>query len=76
LPDRVEIRIADHHIGRTGNDGAESVPLRLARDLARAMGHRLRCEHAPDGSRTAIITVPAAATESGAPAASHMVTGP
>jgi two-component system, OmpR family, sensor histidine kinase KdpD len=76
LPDRVEIHIADHHIGQPGSDGAESVPLRLARDLARAMGHRLRCEQAPDGSRTVIITVPAAATESRAPAASHMVTSP
>jgi len=60
-PDRVEIRIADHHTGPPGNEGTESVPLRLARDLARAMGHSLRCEQAPDGGRTVIITVPAAA---------------
>jgi len=67
LPDGVEIRIADHDTGRPGNE-AESVPLRLSRDLARAMGHSLRCEQAPDGGRTVIITVPAAATEGRAPA--------
>jgi hypothetical protein len=66
LPDRVEIHIADHRIGQPRNDGAETVPLRLARDLARAMGHSLRCEQAPDGSRTVTITVPVAATESSA----------
>ena len=67
LPDGVEIRIADHDTGRPGNE-AESVPLRLSRDLARAMDHSLRCEQAPDGGRTVIITVPAAATEGRAPA--------
>jgi two-component system, OmpR family, sensor histidine kinase KdpD len=55
LAGRVEIRIADQ------SEGPESLALRLARDLAEAMGDTLGCERAPSGGRTVVVTLPAAA---------------
>ena len=63
---RVEIRITDH--GPDERGGPPSVPLRLAADLAEAMGVALRFEVTPAGGRTVVIILPAAARPpSGAP---------
>jgi two-component system, OmpR family, sensor histidine kinase KdpD len=59
LTDRVEIRITDH--GPDPGEDPGSLALRLARDLADAMGDTLRCERADGGGRTVIVTLPAAA---------------
>jgi two-component system, OmpR family, sensor histidine kinase KdpD len=56
---RVEVRITD--CGPEEHGAPPSVPLRLAADLAGAMGVVLRCEAAPSGGRTVIIILPAAA---------------
>jgi hypothetical protein len=64
--DQVEIRITDQ--GPDERDGSASLALRLATDLAEAMGITLRRERAPSGGRTVIIILPAAARlPSGAP---------
>lgn len=56
---QVELRITDHGPGQ--QDGQASLALRLARDLADAMGDTVRCEHVPGDGRTVTITLPAAA---------------
>jgi two-component system, OmpR family, sensor histidine kinase KdpD len=53
----VEIRITD----RGPDPGQPSLAFRLARDLAEAMGARLRTEPVPGGGRTVVISLPAAA---------------
>jgi two-component system sensor histidine kinase KdpD len=58
LGHQVEIRLCDQG---PDQDGAGSLALRLARDLAEAMGDTLRCEPTPGGGRTVILTLPAAA---------------
>jgi two-component system, OmpR family, sensor histidine kinase KdpD len=55
---RVEIRIADQGPDEGGRPA--SLALRLAGDLAEAMGDVLRYERSPSGSRTVILTLPAA----------------
>jgi len=69
LAGQVEIRIADRGEG----DGQASLALRLARDLAEAMGDTLRCEGTPSGGRTVIVTLPAAAPSASAARAPVMV---
>ncbi len=64
LTDQVEIRICDQ--GPDSGDGTASLALRLARDLAEAMGDTLRCERTP-GGRTVIVTLPASARRPAAP---------
>ena len=56
---RVEVRITDQ--GPDERGGPASLALRLATDLAEAMGITLRCERTPSGGRTVIIILPAAA---------------
>ncbi len=56
---RIEVRITDQ--GPDERGGPPSLALRLATDLAEALGVTLRCERAPSGGRTVIITLPAAA---------------
>jgi two-component system, OmpR family, sensor histidine kinase KdpD len=58
LASRVEISIADE--GPAQNGGPASLALRLAGDLAEAMGDTLRSERTPSGGRSVILTVPAA----------------
>jgi two-component system, OmpR family, sensor histidine kinase KdpD len=58
LASRVEISIADE--GPAPNGGPASLALRLAGDLAEAMGDTLRSERTPSGGRSVILTVPAA----------------
>ncbi len=66
LDGQVEIRICDH--GPDQDDSTASLALRLARDMAEAMGDTLRCERTPGGGRTVIVTLPACARRSpGAP---------
>ncbi len=55
----VEVRITDQ--GPDERDGSVSLALRLATDLAEAMGIKLRCERTPSGGRTVIMILPAAA---------------
>ena len=55
----VEVCIADQ--GPDERGGPASLALRLATDLAEAMGITLRCERTPSGGRTVVITLPAAA---------------
>jgi two-component system, OmpR family, sensor histidine kinase KdpD len=55
----VEVRITDQGPGEP--DGPASLALRLATDLAEAMGITLRCERAVSGGRTVIIILPATA---------------
>jgi len=55
----VEVRITDQ--GPDERGGPPSLALRLAADLAEAMGVRFRCEHVPSGGRAVILTLPAAA---------------
>jgi two-component system, OmpR family, sensor histidine kinase KdpD len=63
----VEVRVTDQ--GADEHAGKASLPLRLATDLAEAMGVTLRCERTPSGGRTVIIILPAAARlPSGTPA--------
>jgi two-component system, OmpR family, sensor histidine kinase KdpD len=62
----VEVRITDH--GPDERGGPPSLALRLAADLAEAMGVTLRRECAPSGGRTVILALPAASRPSGAPA--------
>jgi two-component system, OmpR family, sensor histidine kinase KdpD len=63
----VEVRLTD--AGPDERGGPASLALRLAADLAEAMGVTLRCERAPSGGRTVILVLPAAARPpSGAPA--------
>jgi len=69
LAGRVELRIADQGEG----NGPESLALRLARDLAEAMGDTLRCERTASGGRTVIVTLPAAAPSASAARAPVMV---
>ena len=56
---QVEVCIADQ--GPDERGGSASLALRLATDLAEAMGITLRCERTPSGGRTVIIILPAAA---------------
>ena len=56
---QIELRITDH--GPDQQDGDASLALRLARDLADAMGDTLHCEHVPGIGRIVTITLPAAA---------------
>jgi two-component system sensor histidine kinase KdpD len=58
LAGRVEISIADQ--GPDENGGPASLALRLAGDLAEAMGDTLKSERTPSGGRTVILTLPAA----------------
>jgi two-component system, OmpR family, sensor histidine kinase KdpD len=58
----VEIRIADQGPGESGRPA--SLALRLADDLAEAMGDILRYERTPSGGRTVILTLPAARSSS------------
>jgi two-component system, OmpR family, sensor histidine kinase KdpD len=62
LASRVEVRIADQ--GPDEHAGPASLALRLAGDLAEAMGGTLTCERAPSGGRSVILTVPAARSAS------------
>ncbi|HTX27156.1 MAG TPA: universal stress protein [Streptosporangiaceae bacterium] len=63
----VEVRLTD--AGPDEHGGPASLALRLAADLAEAMGVTLRCERAPAGGRTVILVLPAAASvPAGAPA--------
>ena len=55
----VEVRITDQ--GPDERGGPPSLALRLAADLAEAMGVTLRRERTPSGSRTVILILPAAA---------------
>jgi two-component system, OmpR family, sensor histidine kinase KdpD len=55
----VEVRITDRGLDERG--GPDSLALRLATDLAEAMGITLRCERTPAGGRAVIVIVPAAA---------------
>jgi two-component system, OmpR family, sensor histidine kinase KdpD len=55
----VEVCITDQ--GPDERGGPASLALRLATDLAEAMGITLRCERTPSGGRTVVITLPAAA---------------
>ncbi len=64
LDRQVEIRIRDQ--GPDQDDGMASLALRLARDLAEAMGDTLRCERTPGGGSTVIVTLPASARRSAA----------
>ncbi len=61
LARQVEIRIADPGGAPQPDDTTASLALRLARDLTEAMGDTLRFMESPDGGRTVIITLPAAA---------------
>jgi two-component system, OmpR family, sensor histidine kinase KdpD len=56
---RVEVRVAD--TGPDENGSPPSLALRLAADLAGAMGVTLRRERTPSGGRTVIIILPASA---------------
>jgi two-component system, OmpR family, sensor histidine kinase KdpD len=58
----VEVRITDQ--GPDERDGPASLALRLATDLAEAMGITLRCERTASGGRTVIIILPATARPS------------
>ncbi|MGD0706632.1 MAG: hypothetical protein ABSA02_42975, partial [Trebonia sp.] len=64
LDRQVEIRICDQ--GPDQENGTASLALRLARDLAEAMGDTLRCERTPGGGRTVIVTLPASARRTAA----------
>jgi two-component system, OmpR family, sensor histidine kinase KdpD len=55
----VEVRITDQ--GPDERGGPDSLALRLATDLAEAMGITLRCERTPAGGRTVIVVLPATA---------------
>jgi two-component system, OmpR family, sensor histidine kinase KdpD len=59
----VEVRITDQ--GPDERDGSVSLALRLAIDLAEAMGITLHCERTPSGGRTVIIILPATARRPG-----------
>jgi len=56
---QVEVRITDQ--GPDEHGGPASLAVRLATDLAEAMGITLRCEHSPSGGRTVVIILSAAA---------------
>jgi two-component system, OmpR family, sensor histidine kinase KdpD len=58
----VEVRITDQ--GPDERDGSVSLALRLATDLAEAMGVTLRCQRTPSGGRTVVIMLPATARPS------------
>jgi two-component system, OmpR family, sensor histidine kinase KdpD len=58
LASGVEISIADE--GPVQNGGPASLALRLAGDLAEAIGDTLRSERTPSGGRSVVLTVPAA----------------
>jgi two-component system, OmpR family, sensor histidine kinase KdpD len=62
LDGRVEVRVVDR--GPDENGGPASLALRLAADLAEAMGVTLRRERTPSGGRTVIIVLPASARPS------------
>jgi two-component system, OmpR family, sensor histidine kinase KdpD len=64
---QVEICIADQ--GPEERGAAPSLALRLATDLAEAMGITLRCEPTPAGGRTVIVNLPAVARPPAAPPA-------
>jgi two-component system, OmpR family, sensor histidine kinase KdpD len=67
----VEVRIADQ--GPDERGGPDSLALRLATDLAEAMGITLRCERTRAGGRTVIVILPATARPpSGPPARPEM----
>jgi hypothetical protein len=55
----VKVCITDQ--GPDERGGPPSLALRLAADLAEAMGVTLRCERIPSGDRAVILTLPAAA---------------
>jgi two-component system, OmpR family, sensor histidine kinase KdpD len=58
---QVDIRVTDRGPSpdEAGSNGS-GLTLRLARDLAEAMGDTLRCEHTPQGGRSVALTLPAA----------------
>ena len=58
---RVEVRVTVQGRPESRHGDQDSLELRLARDLAEAMGDTLRCTEDPDGASTVIITLPAAA---------------
>ena len=60
--DRVEIRICDR--GPDPGEGITTLALRLARDVADAIGATLRCEPRPGGGRTVTVALPAVARHS------------
>ena len=69
---RAEIRITDHGPPQAQGSEPDTLGFRLARDLAEAMGDALRCSKNPDGGRTVLITLLAAAASGSRPqAAAH-----
>jgi two-component system, OmpR family, sensor histidine kinase KdpD len=58
---QVEIRVTVKRQPESRHGDPDSLELRLARDLAEAMGDTLRCTEDPDGTSAVIITLPAAA---------------
>ena len=56
-----EIQITDHGPPQAQGSEPDTLGFRLARDLTEAMGDTLRCSKNPDGGRTVLITLPAAA---------------
>ena len=69
---RAEIRITDHGPPQAQGSEPDTLGFRLARDLTEAMGDTLRCSKNPDGGRTVLITLPAAAASGSRPrAAAH-----
>ena len=58
---QVEIRVTVQGQPESRHGEPDSLELRLARDLAEAMGDTLHCTASPDGARAVTITLPAAA---------------
>ena len=57
--DHIQVRVADHGSRPGEADDASSLTMRLARDLAEAMGDTMRYEQTPGGGRTVVVTLPA-----------------
>ena len=58
---QVEIRVTVKGQPESRHGTPDSLELRLARDLAEAMGDTLSCTEGPDGASAVVITLPAAA---------------
>ncbi len=70
----VTICVTDQGEGRAagnGNGNGNGLSLRLARDLAEAMGDTIRSERTPDGGRRVAIILPAAIRPARHPAHAH-----